>query len=605
MPHSTDEASALTARLHQAVAAGKLSASAAANIRRWLTEAPYAPYAGEVAAHIQNEKWQTLDDVFWRVLPFGTGGRRGRMYPIGCGAINERTIAESAAAVALYVGRQQPEGSVLECAIAYDARRRSREFAQLCAEVMATAGFRVFFLDGCRSTPELSFAVRYKQCDCGLMITASHNPPSDNALKVYGRHGGQLLAPHDQGVIDCLAKIGEIRRTPWSVGLASGQIVLCQEEVDRAYLERVVAEGFDGPRRVKIVYSPMHGAGTTNVVPVLARSGFEDVEVFALQAAPDPDFTNVPGHIANPEDPHTFEPIVARAEEIEADLALSTDPDSDRLGCAAPIRRGGPWRAFTGNQIGALLTEHVLAHRQQRGRLTPQHYVVKTLVTSELIRRIATSYGVTTHGDLPVGFKHIGGLIDRLGPEHFVLGLEESHGFLAGDYARDKDAAVAALFMASLAAEVKAAGQSLHDKLDALYWQHGCHVELQYSQTMPGAEGMGRIHRLMATLRENVPERLAGIQVSGIRDYAAGHTIMPGRAPQPLVGPSSDLLIIDLAEDGNYVAVRPSGTEPKVKFYLFAYRAPELLADLASARAELEQRLKQIGQELFALAAVK
>lgn len=588
--------------IEAAAQAGQISAGAVENLRAWLTEPRYSEYLPQLLEHIAAEKWQTLDDVFWTVIPFGTGGRRGKMYPIGSNAINDRTIGESAQGLATYVRGQHAAGAALAVAIAYDTRHRSRHFAELCAEVMVANGFHVWFLDGYRSTPELSVAVRHKQCSCGIMVTASHNPPSDNAVKAYWSTGGQLLPPHDTGVIDCVMSTDAISRVPFEEARAGGKIVYCQEEVDAAYLRGIMAQSMPGPRDLKIIYSPLHGVGASSVLPALAAAGFESVELFGPHAEPNGDFPNVPGHVSNPENPATFDIIIERARETGAELIMSTDPDADRLGCAAPITKGGPWKTFTGNQIGALLVECLLAGLKQAGKLSPAKYVVKTLVTTEMIRRIADSYGVLTRGDYQVGFKFIGGAMDDFGTTDFVLGTEESHGYLVGDYARDKDAAVAALLVAELAARAKSAGQTLHEKLDALFWQHGCHVENQVSKTMPGSEGMTRMRQLMAALRSSPPQELGGLRVTRMRDYKNGIELNTGEAPRPFSGPPGDMVVLDLSAAGNFVAVRPSGTEPKVKFYMFGFEPPEMLANLETTKAELAERLKRVAADLSAFA---
>ena len=329
------------AEVDAAAAEGKLSPAAAKNIRLWLTEPYLAEYAVETAAEVAAGKWKELDDAFWTIIPFGTGGRRGKMYPIGPNAINDRTIGESALGLADYV-KQQVRGKPLSCAIAYDTRHRSREFAELCAEIMAAAGFQVYFLDGYRSTPELSFAVRYKRCDCGIIITASHNPPSDNAVKVYWSSGGQLLPPHDEECIDCVQRVAWIEKLPFAEGVRSGKIVFCQEEVDAAFVAAVLKQSVPGPRDLKIIYSPLHGVGQSAVCPVLSAAGFRDVEVFGPHASPDGDFPNVPKHVANPENAAVFDAIIARGKQIGADLILATDPDCDRLGCAATSTAPAP-----------------------------------------------------------------------------------------------------------------------------------------------------------------------------------------------------------------------------------------------------------------------
>jgi len=587
------------ALVDQAVAQGKLSRGAAEHIRAWLTQPRYAQYAPLVAEHVRNGQWQILDDVFWTIIPFGTGGRRGRLYPIGTNAINDRTIGESAQGLAEYV-KEQFANRELRCAIAYDTRHRSRDFAELCSEVMVANGFRVYFLDGFRSTPELSFAVRYKECVCGIMITASHNPPTDNAVKVYWATGGQLLPPHDHGVIERVMAVTDIRRVPFAEAVASGQVVFCQDEVDAAFIRAVVAQSRPGPRKLRIIYSPLHGVGTSAVLPALQAAGFREVELFAPHAEPHPDFPNVPDHISNPERPEVFDAIIQRARHVGADLILATDPDCDRLGCAAPKTPdpSGPWGTLTGNQIGALLADYLLEAGRAAGTLTPEHYLVKTLVTTELIRRIGDAYGVQTIGDLLVGFKYIGGTIDERDPKKFILGAEESYGFLVGDHARDKDGAVAAMLVAELAARAKADGLTLHQKLESLFRRYGCHVEGAFSVTMPGSEGMARMKELMARFRNDPPKALDGLPVVRIRDYLSNTVREPQGGCRPLAGPTGDMVMLDLAADGNYVAVRPSGTEPKIKFYLFAFEPPQATEDVAAIRERLSARLRRVENDL-------
>jgi phosphoglucomutase/phosphomannomutase len=601
------DATPALAQLAEAAAAGKLTTDAAVNIRTWLTEPRYGQYAAEVAEHIRLGKWKELDDAFWTVIPFGTGGRRGRMYPFGSNAINDRTIGESAQGVADYVKSQHPDEKNLACAIAYDTRHRSRHFAELCAGIMAAAGFTVYFLDGYRSTPELSFAVRFKKCHCGIMVTASHNPPSDNAVKVYWSTGGQVLPPHDALIIKQVMECDCIQSMPFEEAVAAGQVISCQDEVDEAFIVAVKSQALAGPRELKVIYSPLHGVGASAVMPALVADGFTDVEVFGPHAAPDGDFPNVPGHVANPENPAIFDSMIARAKEVRADLIIATDPDCDRLGCAAPLTADttGAWATFTGNQIAALLTEYVLAGWKTAGLLTPEHYVVKTLVTTEMIRRIGEAYNVKTYGDLQVGFKWIGMTIDEFGPERFVLGCEESHGYLVGAHARDKDAAVSAMLLAELSAQVKAAGQTLHQKLDALFWQYGYHAEGQLSLTMPGSQGMKDMHSIMARFRSAPPATLAGLAVTRVRDYLSLTETKTGQPPQPFAGPAGDMVILDLAVQGNYVAARPSGTEPKIKFYMFTCEPPELIANLDDTKSAMAARLAQMKQELAEFAKVK
>ena len=596
-------ADAILERVNQAVREGKLTSSAADNIQRWLTEPRYQEYAAEVARHIETEKWQELDDAFWTVIPFGTGGRRGRMYPIGSNAINDRTIGESAQGLAEYISSLSLPGP-LSCAIAYDTRHNSRHFAELCAGIMVAAGFRVYFLDDYRATPQLSYLVRLKNCSCGIMVTASHNPPSDNAVKVYWSTGGQVLPPHDKSIIERVMNVERIVKVEFAHGVADGRIVICTAELDAAFSRELTQQQLPGPRDLKVLYSPLHGVGTAAVAPALAGDGFREVEIFAAHAEPNGDFPNVPGHVSNPENPRVFDAMIAHAQQTGGEIALATDPDCDRMGCAAPVTIDpkGPWATFTGNQLGALLVDYILEQRSRAGRLSHDNFVVKTLVTSELIARIAASYGVTTYGNIHVGFKWIAGIVDEKGPSKFIFGTEESHGFMIGQYVRDKDGAVACMLMAELAAYTKSQGKSLHEKLDSLYWQHGYHAEHMLNLFMEGSQGMARMQALMALLRKSPPTSLGGLTVKQVRDYKA-LTTTAGGVSEKLDAPAGDMIILDLSETGNYVAVRPSGTEPKVKFYIFTYVAPERLSSLELARQRMQKRVEQFETELKAIAA--
>ncbi len=588
------------AAVRDAQGQGKLTQGAVTNISKWLGESRYRQYVPQVVEHIQQQKWKQLDDAFWTVIPFGTGGRRGRMYPIGSNAINDRTIGESAQGLAEYVRSVRGASAELRCAIAYDTRHNSRHFAELCASIMVANGFTVYFLDEYRATPQLSFAVRSKHCDCGIMVTASHNPPSDNAVKVYWSTGGQVLPPHDSAIIDRVMNVQEIQTVPFNKALSDGKVVIITDEIDVEYLKATKEFSWPGPRDVKILFSPLHGVGSFAVLPLLKSAGFQDVVEYAPHAEPSGDFPNVPGHVSNPENKVVFDSIITQARVEKADLILATDPDCDRMGCAAPVSKdlGGEWRTLNGNQLGAVLTDFVLRKRKEMGILQSKHYVIKTLVTTELIRKIAESYGVRCEGNIHVGFKWIAGLTDALGPDDFVFGTEESHGFVVGQYARDKDGAIACLLMAQLAADLKAQGITFHAYLDSLLERHGCHLEDLLNVQMEGSEGMALMTKLMAAFRSSPPKALGGIAVAAVRDYEALQTIHADGKKTPLSAPAGNMVVLDLASDGNYVAVRPSGTEPKVKFYFFSSLTPEASRPLAEAKSKLVQRIAEWKKDL-------
>jgi phosphoglucomutase/phosphomannomutase len=542
------------------------------------------------------------------------------MYPVGSNAINDRTIGESAQGLADYVTSVLPAGQTPTCAIAHDTRHRSEHFAKLCTEILLANGFTVFFLRGVRSTPELSFAVRHTNASCGIMVTASHNPPSDNAVKVYWAGGVQVLPPHDKGIIDRVMKVETVRREPFEQGVASGRVKFVEQEVDPAFVAAVLAQSAPGPRGISILYSPLHGVGATAVVPVLAGAGFERLRVFGPHEAPDGDFPNVPGHVANPEVPAVLEAVIAEARERGDDLVLASDPDCDRLGAAAPLTRapGAPWSTLTGNQLCGLLCEQAIAARKARGESQPGDYVVTTLVTSGLVRRVAEAHGLKVDDTQLVGFKWICSAIDRHGPANFVFGTEESHGYLAGTHVRDKDAAVAALLMAEQTAALAAAGRTPHELLDELFCRFGCHQERTLNVMLPGASGMDRMKEIMATLRAKPPARCGGLDVVRTRDQATLTTWTPGGSPEAYEGVKSDLVIFDLAglpgagtrsggrfpALGNAVAARPSGTEPKIKFYLFAAAEPCPATDLPAAKAAITKRLDAIEADLRAIVGV-
>ncbi len=379
------------AKLAEAEAATVLSGSAAAAIRRWLKEAPFARYRTRLLEDIEAGRWKALDDAFFTVLEFGTGGRRGTMYPVGTNVLNERTIAESARGLADYVAARKRRDEPRSCVIARDSRHNSAEFAALCARVLAAAGFQAHLFPEARSTPLLSFAVRHLRCDAGIMITASHNPPADNGFKCYGPSGGQVIPPDDAGIIDCVNQVSsrEIPELPFEQGVVEGRIVLVGPEVDDAYIAAVVGEAVTHARDLSIVYTPLQGVGETSVARALCTAGFERLNILAAQRTPDGDFPSVPGHVANPENPRTLEAAIAEARATGADLVLASDPDADRIGVAVPTSGDprGDWTTFDGNQIGVLLAAFVMKETEVLGKLRSDHFLITTLVTSQMGRR--------------------------------------------------------------------------------------------------------------------------------------------------------------------------------------------------------------------------
>ncbi len=588
----------------QAEKDGRLSAPAAANIKRWLDEAPFAAYRDKLVAEIDAGHWKDLDDAFYAVLEFGTGGRRGKMYPVGTNVLNARTIGESARGLADFVIGKKGADAVKTCAIARDTRHNSPEFAQICARVLAAAGFKVYLFPDYRSTPLLSFAVRYLKCDCGIMITASHNAPSDNGFKCYNSFGGQVVPPDDSQIIEAVKKASDrqIPEVDYDEAVKNGEIVLVGKEVDDAYIAAVVGESVGKNRDLSIVYTPMHGVGETSVVAALLADGFQKVNVLASQRTPDGDFPNVPGHVSNPEIPKTLDASIAEARATDADLVLASDPDADRIGVGVPVTGDpkGEWTTLDGNQIGVALTAFILRGSKKLGRLNPDHYLLTTLVSTRMTRALAELEGVAIDDDLLVGFKWIGEEMDARGPSGYLFGFEESHGYMKGTHVRDKDAAVAAMLFAELAAEAKSGGKTVLDFLDDLYMEVGHFDARQVNKTMQGREGATQIKKLMEAFREKPPAEVGGLAVTEIRDYKLHEIRMPDGSKKPLPKPSSDLLIFHLAETETRFAARPSGTEPKIKFYLFARTETKGVdrSKLGEIKAKTDHRLDRIAADL-------
>ena len=610
----------------RAVHAGRLTQASGHNVNRWLAEPYYAEYRDQLLRLVDEDNVAELDRLFWERIPFGTGGRRGPMSEIGSATINARTIAESAHGLAVYVQRMASPGALhgvdagnassvtpqaqaeadaagLRAVVARDTRHRSTEFARLTASILAAHGFQVFFFPEPRATPELSFAVRYLKCDTGVMISASHNPPSDNGFKAYWNTGGQVLPPHDQGIIACVDASEEIPIVDFDVAVKDGRIVILSEstdlDVDQAYINEVCALSLSPARTIRALYTPMHGVGASSIHRSILQAGYQDVELYEPQCSQDGSFPNVPDHLPNPERPQALRPAIDFAKANGHALVLASDPDADRLAVAVRTQ-GNEFTCLSGNQLGALLADYILSERAAAKTLTPDHFILETLVTTPMLVPIGHAYGVRVIRDLLVGFKWIAGAIDANGPEHFVFAAEESVGYMAGSYCRDKDACVAAIFALELASELKAEGKTLVDRLDELYVRHGYYHEVQFVQTCPGAQGSSQIAQMMQALRERTPASLGSISFESVKDYQR-HVVksLPSNTVEAdLPQPSGDLLILEGHAGPCRVTLagRPSGTEPKIKFYLFANVSPDL--PLSEAKKLGQQCLVELESEL-------
>ncbi len=583
----------------EAAANGKLVADSRRNIDDWLSRPSVQQYHERIGELIQQEDWDTLNDLFWTAIPFGTGGRRGPMGELGPATINDRTIAESAHGMAVYLRKSGcTEGG--SAAIAYDSRNNSQHFAELTASTFAAHGLTVYLFGSHRSTPALSFAVRYLSCDVGVVISASHNPPADNGFKAYWSNGAQVIAPHDKGIITEVAAAEEIPEVNFDDAVADGRIRIIGEDVDRVYIDAVTALSQSSSRDVSAVYTPLHGVGETSIWQVIQQAGFSNVDIFEDHRTADGNFPNVPNHLPNPELLEVFDPVIdwIAATKHSADLILASDPDADRLGVMVRNSNGG-FTPLSGNQVGALITDYLLRKRAATGQLTSEDYVVETLVTTPLTRAVAEGHGAQAVYELLVGFKYIAQTMEERGTEHFVFGTEESIGFLAGGYCRDKDGAVAALYILELAAELKQQDRTLLDQLNALHSEYGYHCEGQKSIYCEGPTGKAKIDGLMQTLRDNPPAELGSVKLVEVSDYANGtKTAIPsGESLGSIEQPRGDLLFYRSEPSESVriqIAGRPSGTEPKIKFYFFCQSDLQDANGLESARLAGDAKLAEV-----------
>ncbi|WP_135552010.1 phospho-sugar mutase [Paenibacillus cymbidii] len=543
---------------------------------RWLDD-PGIDAATKAELRAIADQPAEVEDRFYKDLEFGTGGLRG-VIGAGTNRMNLYTVGRATQGLAqfLLANAAAADNAV---AIAYDSRNQSPEFALEAALVLAGNGIAAYVFDSLRPTPELSFAVRHLGATAGIVVTASHNPPEYNGYKVYGKDGGQLV-PHDaERVIAQIRDVAfaSIRKLTREQAEAAGLLRWIGREADEAFLAAVtsVSRHAEVVRelgdRVSIVYTPLHGAGNLSVRAALARVGFTNVTVVPEQELPDANFSTVKS--PNPEEKEAFALALKLAEQVNADVVIGTDPDCDRMG-AVVKDDNGQYVVLNGNQSGALMVHYLLSSMKERGDLPANGVVVKTIVTSEMGAVIAEHYGAQVMNTL-TGFKYIGEKMTQFaatGAHTFLFGYEESYGYLAGDYARDKDAVLASMLIAEAAAYYKAQGSGLYDVLQELYRQHGYFLEKLESRTLKGKDGLEQIGRIMDDWRAHPPTEVAGRQVAQVLDYAPG---LDGLPPENVLK-----YVLD---DHSWFCLRPSGTEPKIKVY-FAVRGQS--AEDASARAD-------------------
>jgi len=564
-------------------------------VQVWQSDS-FDPETRAEVARLTMEDPAALEDAFYRNLEFGTGGLRGIMGD-GTNRINRYTIGMATQGYANYLRKCFPDSEV-SVAIAHDSRNNSRSFAEITASVMAANGIRVYLFEELRPTPELSFAIRHLGCKGGVVCTASHNPREYNGYKAYWMDGGQLVPPHDKNVIREVEAIASIEDVRWTGG--EDRITLIGREVDAAYIDMVASlsvypDVIERQKDLGIVYTPIHGTGIRLVPAVLERFGFRNVHIVERQAQPDGNFPTVV--YPNPEESEAMSLGLEMARSLDADILLGTDPDADRVGIGVKDDKG-EWVLLNGNQTAVLAFNYLMEARKAKGIAGPTDMVVKTIVTTDMIDRIASANGVRCHNVL-TGFKWIAELIrEKEGTEQYVIGGEESYGLMIGDRLRDKDAVSAVALLCEMAAYERDRGRSLYQKLQELYLAHGLFREHLVSITKKGMDGQQQIAAMMERFRANPPRSLNGVRVVRLLDYEKQESRdLLGGSVEPITLPRSNVLQFVL-ENGGKVSARPSGTEPKIKFYFSVRKEVDSLEALPAAQAELDASIRAMTSDL-------
>lgn len=568
------------------------------------TEGPYDEITRAEVKQLIDADGEELVESFYTDLEFGTGGLRGLMGP-GTNRMNRYTVAQATQGLAQYILKAKAHGA--RVAIAHDSRNGSPMFARVAAEVLAGNGIEVHLFPALRPTPQLSFTVRHLECTSGIVITASHNPKEYNGYKVYWNDGGQIVPPHDHGIIEEVRGVMGPEAVKWGKDSDSQRrINLTGSAVDDAYLKTVtdlrmdtdlIENGSDLP----VVFTPLHGTGSVSVIPALSRAGFRSVHIVESQREPDGNFPTV--HSPNPEEGAALSAAIELAREVNAQLVLGTDPDADRVGIAVPDANAeGGWRLLNGNETGALLVDYVVNGRAANGTLQPGFdFVAKTIVTSDLMSEIGKAAGLDVHETL-TGFKWIAAAIrEQEGKGRFVVGGEESYGYMIGDAVRDKDAVAAACLICEMAHAAQREGLDMLGRLERIHRTHGAFREALVAQTKQGRAGKEEIAQQMESFRSNPPAELGGESVVELRDYKSQtSTNLTNGTTQSIDLPSSNVIQM-ITANGSIVTARPSGTEPKIKFYFSVRMAKSTLAAASSyddAMRDLDDQIQSLKEAL-------
>ena len=558
-------------------------------VNDWLTPT-FDHQTQEEIKEIMTTSPKELEDRFYKNLEFGTGGMRGIM-GVGTNRINKYTLGKNTQGIANYMHYVFPSKE-LKVAIAYDCRHNSKTLAKVVADVFSANGIKVFLFSDMRPTPELSFAVKHLGCQCGIVLTASHNPPEYNGYKVYWEDGGQLVPPQDTAIIEAIEalKYDEIK-----FQANEDLIEFIDATVDQAFIKSTIENAsFNTPAEAKdnlsIVFTSLHGTSIKSIPETLEKAGYKKVHLVAEQAEPNGDFPTVKS--PNPEEPEALTMALALADQLNADIVIGTDPDCDRLGVAVRDT-DGKMVLLNGNQTMVVMTAFLLEQWRKKGKLNGKQFIGSTIVSTPMLFELAAAYQVDCKVGL-TGFKWIAKMIKDFPELQFIGGGEESFGFMVGDAVRDKDAVAATLLVCEIAAQAKAKGTTIYQELLQLYVDYGFFKEHLVSMTKKGIEGLKEINQMMVDLRQNPLKEINGERVVMVEDYktAIAKNLLTGEE-ESIKMPKSDVLIF-YTEDGAKIAARPSGTEPKIKFYISVNSQLDSIADLPEAEAYLDNKIKNI-----------
>ena len=564
-----------------------------AKAKSWLSDQYDDETRKRVQYLIDNDP-NELTESFYRILEFGTGGLRGIM-GVGTNRMNIYTVAMATQGLANYIKMMFADMKNPQIAIAYDCRNNSKEFAQITADVMTANGIKVFLFSALRPTPELSFAIRELKCQSGIVVTASHNPKEYNGYKVYWEDGGQVVSPHDKNIIAEVQKITDISMVKMKRN--AKLIEKLDDSFDEIYLNKVMSLSLS-PKLIKkhknlsFVYTPIHGTGGQVMPKLFAKAGFKNFSPVEEQMITDGNFPTVVS--PNPEEKAAMNMAIEKAKAMKADIVLATDPDADRVGLAVRDDNGD-FLLLNGNQTASILTYYILTRWDELGKLTGKEFIVKTIVTSDLLLKIANKFNVKTY-DVLTGFKYIADKILNKPDEQFICGGEESYGFLVGDFVRDKDAIITCFMLAEATAWAAEQGKTLYQLLKEIYKEFGVYREKLVSLTKKGISGIEEIKKMMLEFRVNPPKNLLGSRITEIRDYKLGISKDINFGVETVINlPKSDVLQF-FTEDGIKVSVRPSGTEPKIKFYFGMNEPLESINELTGVEQELDDNLNQLAK---------